>query len=238
MAGCGGEVQVPQPQGVSIARRGESLEGMLPADMEPTVTETATATATETFAAATATVTAAPTDTPIVPTATPDATLTAEPTSGITETAESNAPTETAVSSEGVCNPETNRQFGAKAIGAVNAARAQAGLSALVEQTQLTQIARQHSEAMACEDFFGHVTPDGLDVEARADQAGYPYISLGEVIAGGYASPAEAVDNWLKSPAHRAVLLDEAFTEIGAGYVYVPNSEYLYYWTLVLGSSD
>ncbi len=236
MAGCGGEAQVPQPQGVSIARRGESLEGMLPMGIDATITETATATVTIT--APTATATTAPTDTILASTATVEATLTAEPTALITETIESTIQAETPESSEGVCSPETNRQFGAEAIAAVNAARAQAGLSALAEQAQLTQIARQHSQAMACEDFFGHVTPDGLDVEARANQASYPFISLGEVIAGGYASPEEAVGSWLESAAHRAVLLDKAFTEIGAGYVYVPNSEYLYYWTLVLGSSE
>ena len=236
LTGCGEEAQAPQPQSVSIAQRGESLEGAPPVEMDPSVTETATAT--ETLAAATATVTAAPTDTLPAPTATLEATLTAEPTSLITETVESAVPVETSETPEGVCSPETNRQFGAEAIAAVNAARVRAGLSALIEQAQLTQIARQHSEAMACEGFFGHVTPDGLDVEARAEQAGYPFISLGEVIAGGYASPEEAVGSWLKSAAHRAVLLDDAFTEIGAGYVYVPDSEYLYYWTLVFGSSE
>lgn len=236
LTGCGDDVQTPQPQGVSIARRGESLEGVLPMEMDATITETATPT--ETVAAPTATATTAPTDTLPASTATVEATLTAESTSLITETIESTIQAETPESSEGVCSPETNRQFGAEAIAAVNAARMQAGLSALAEQTQLSQIARQHSQAMACEGFFGHVTPDGLDVEARADQAGYPFISLGEVIAGGYASPEEAVDSWLKSAAHRAVLLEEAFTEIGAWYVYIPNSEYLYYWTLVLGSSE
>ena len=238
LTGCGGKAESPQPQGVSIARRGESLVELTLSGNDSAVTETSAVIDPQPTATASVTATFVPSETPPAPTATMETASTPEPTTLLTETAGPAEPAETAESPEVVCSPETDRQFGAEVIALVNASRKQAGLSALVEQAQLTQIARQHSQAMACEDFFGHITPEGLDTEARADQAGYPYTALGEVIAGGYASPEDAVESWLASSPHRAVLWDAAFTEVGVGYVYVPTSEYLYYWTLVLGSAE
>jgi len=234
LAGCGRGVMLPEPQGVSIARRGESLVDLPPTESVPVATETLTATETlpPVTASATATLSSA-TDTPAPSpeaTSTPGSTLIAPGTAEPANTVE--APNAT----EAVCAPETNRQVVAEVINLVNQARIETGLAALVEQTQLTQMARRHSEAMACEGFFSHETPDGLDVEARADQAGYSFIALGEVIAAGYSSAEETVDGWLESGPHRAVLLDDTFTEIGGGYVYVPGSEYITYWTLVFGS--
>lgn len=113
-----------------------------------------------------------------------------------------------------------------------NRTRARLGVSPLELRLDLIEVARAHSLDMANRDYFSHRSPEGAGPGDRA--AHLDFTALGENLARiRYAEqPAPlAIEGWLKSPAHRRVLLDERrvayrYTGVGAargsdGTVYV-----------------
>jgi uncharacterized protein YkwD len=116
---------------------------------------------------------------------------------------------------------------GREILDAVNAARAvprQCGEQAfgaappVVWNKALGAAALAHSRDMAARRHFGHEGSDGSMVASRTTRAGYNWRLVGENIAAGQTSAAEAVAGWLDSPGHCANLMNPAFTEMGAGY--------------------
>jgi len=113
----------------------------------------------------------------------------------------------------------------------VNAERAKAHVSPLKADDKLSAIARAHSQDMARRNFFGHVNPDGEDPTARGLRAGYQCrkvfgdrirTGLGENLyeASGTARidiEHASVAGWMKSPPHRANILEKAYTKTGVG---------------------
>lgn len=122
-----------------------------------------------------------------------------------------------------------------------NQNRAEAGCPPLSLDPRLTQAAEQHSQQMAQEDFFAHVSPGGSSPADRVRAAGYDYRLVGENIAAGYASPDAVVESWMGSEEHRENILNCEFKEIGVSHVYAKDDpgqeEWHHYWTQVLGTS-
>ncbi len=136
-------------------------------------------------------------------------------------------------------------QAGLQVLALVNAARAQArqcGDSAFGPAAPLRwnpllgQAALAHSDDMAERHYFEHVQPDGSAPADRATRAGYRWRLVGENIASGQRTPAEAVAAWLDSPGHCANLMNPRFSEMGAAYAINPgNDNRTAFWTQVLG---
>jgi uncharacterized protein YkwD len=65
----------------------------------------------------------------------------------------------------------------------------------------------------------GHIGSDGSSLQARIADAGYTRTGYtGEIVywgTGSAATPSAALDLWMESPAHRAIILNCAFTEGG-----------------------
>jgi uncharacterized protein YkwD len=106
----------------------------------------------------------------------------------------------------------------------INAARAKHGLGRLGSASSLARAASAHSRDMATRDFFSHDSPGGATPEDRIEGAGYlagaTSWAIGETIAwgsGGLASPQSIVRSWLRSPGHRAILLDGRYDDVGIG---------------------
>jgi uncharacterized protein YkwD len=113
----------------------------------------------------------------------------------------------------------------------VNVERAKAHLPALKPDDRLSAIARAHSRDMARRHFFGHVNPDGEDPTTRGRRAGYECRkSLGDRIRTGLAENLyeasgtarkdiehASVAGWMKSPPHRANMLEKTYTSTGVG---------------------
>jgi uncharacterized protein YkwD len=106
----------------------------------------------------------------------------------------------------------------------INAARSERGLSALGATASLARAAAAHSHDMAVRDFFSHDSPGGLTPAQRIDRAGYldgaSTWRIGETIAwgsGSSASPSAIVRSWLRSPPHRAIVLDGRYQDVGIG---------------------
>ena len=102
----------------------------------------------------------------------------------------------------------------------VNVARAAQGVGPVVVRSALVRAARAHSRDMVTRGFFAHNAPGGQDFGSRILGYYKPRRAIGETIAwgaGATASPDAIVAGWLRSPAHRATLLDRRFTGIGIG---------------------
>jgi uncharacterized protein YkwD len=84
------------------------------------------------------------------------------------------------------------------------------------DDPRLTAAAQRHANDMLNNGVDGHMGSDGSSPQARIADAGYTGTgSTGEIAywgTGSAATPSAALDSWMESPAHRAIILDCAFT--------------------------
>lgn len=100
----------------------------------------------------------------------------------------------------------------------VNQARAQVGLSPLRMDPLLQQAAREHSADMYKRHYFSHRTPDGKTPYDRLRDLRFHYVTAGENLA--FAPDVDqAFDSLMKSPDHRANILNPDFRCIGIGAI-------------------
>ncbi|MFD9333306.1 sigma-70 family RNA polymerase sigma factor [Streptomyces sp. NPDC060028] len=157
------------------------------------------------------------------PSATPSPSASASPS----PSAASPSPTATPTPSQTRSTPPPSRapapapapQGGtaAQVVALVNSERAAAGCGPLKEDSQLRAAAQGHSDDMAKRSFFSHTNPDGADPGQRTTAAGYRWSTYGENIAQGQQTPQQVMDAWMKSPGHRANILNCSFKDIGVG---------------------
>ncbi|MDI6100287.1 CAP domain-containing protein [Actinoplanes sp. NEAU-A12] len=103
-----------------------------------------------------------------------------------------------------------------------NIERTSHGCPALAVNAQLTEAARGHSGWMAQSGKFSHTGRSGSSFVTRVKAAGYTKPSA-ENIAWGYRSASAVVDGWMKSPGHRANILNCKSKTVGVGVVYTAS---------------
>jgi len=108
----------------------------------------------------------------------------------------------------------------------IDAERRRRGRSALRTTARLQRAARAHARDMVARDYFAHLAPDGTRVSDRIRRTGYlrgvRAWHVGEVLAWGVGPRGSAratVRAWLRSPPHRAVVLDRSFRDVGVAIV-------------------
>ena len=119
--------------------------------------------------------------------------------------------------------PGNEAEVRAATLCLLNAQRVHNGEPPLTENARLQQAATFHSLDMAKRKYFDHLDPEGEQPVARIVHAGYPPIFVGENLAWGEltkGTPAHMVSLWMKSPGHRANVLERGFREIGIGLAY------------------
>ena len=116
--------------------------------------------------------------------------------------------------------------FEAEVVHLVNQRRAEHGLKPLIQDWQLSRVARYKSQDMKDLGYFSHTSPTYGSPFQMMKNFGISYRTAGENIAKGYASPEAVVNAWMNSPGHRANILNSTYTHIGVGYVPSGN-----YWT-------
>lgn len=116
--------------------------------------------------------------------------------------------------------------FAQQVLDLVNAERINVGLSPLSMNYDV--LARADIRAIEIDGYFSHTRPDGTSCFTAL--SGISYSAAGENIAAGQRSPSEVVTAWMNSDGHRANILNPAFTQIGIGFYYNPNSLYQYNW--------
>ncbi|MBN1569896.1 MAG: CAP domain-containing protein [Acidobacteria bacterium] len=95
------------------------------------------------------------------------------------------------------------------------------GLPSLVMDIELTQIARRHSQDMACQGFISHSLPSG-NLKSRMVQAGYQHEIARENVATA-PSVIQAQNALIESPGHESNMLAEDITRIGIGIARCPE---------------
>ncbi|WP_081933984.1 CAP domain-containing protein [Massilia sp. 9096] len=135
------------------------------------------------------------------------------------------------------------QQTGEEILALVNAARAQprtcgtqafSAAGPLRWNDTLAEAALGHSTELATHHYFSHVEHDGSTPASRVTRTGYGWSRVGENIASGQRTAAEAVQSWLDSPGHCANIMNPTFTETGTAYAINPGNEnHTAYWTQV-----
>ncbi|MEU6089839.1 CAP domain-containing protein [Streptomyces sp. NPDC047085] len=96
--------------------------------------------------------------------------------------------------------------------------------------------AQRHTVDMAQDHYVGHTGSNGSTMVDRFEAAGYTgWSSLAENVAAGQATAAGVVKAWMKSPGHRANILNCSLKHIGVGYVKASGSAGGPYWTQDFG---
>lgn len=92
------------------------------------------------------------------------------------------------------------------------------GLATLRHNTRLSEASRLQAEQLAELQRLEHEVSGGRypRPEDRLAAAGYIWQRYGENLASGQRSAADAVQDWMDSPGHRANIVNVNFTEIGA----------------------
>lgn len=119
-----------------------------------------------------------------------------------------------------------DRSETAAMLGWINEARAAEGLSPLAGDSRLDAVAESHSLDMATQRYFSHTSPTTGAPADRAAAAGLVYRSLAENIALNQSVRA-AHEALLRSPGHRANLLDGDLRRVGLGIVRGPDGFYV-----------
>lgn len=106
----------------------------------------------------------------------------------------------------------------------------------LAWQAQLEQAAASHAKDMAARRSMSHTGSDGSGVSERVKREDYAWARLGENVSAGYATQAEALAGWMKSPGHCSNMMSPGFAEVGVAGANAPGDSFGWYRTMVLGS--
>jgi uncharacterized protein YkwD len=121
-------------------------------------------------------------------------------------------------------------QAGGPFVTAINRFRRTHGLGAVILSRSLSRAALAHVRSLATAGQFTHDWDDGTPFAAWMLRY-YPPLAGGSWIAGENLlwgpteiTPSAAVAAWLKSPAHRQILLSASWRELGVGIVAVKEA--------------
>lgn len=115
-------------------------------------------------------------------------------------------------------NPSVNEQY---LVNLINQERQLQGLKGLTINQQLASAARAKAIDMVNGNYFDHNSPSGKTPWMFIRESGYNYSKAGENLAIGFDSTSAPVSAWMKSPSHRANILQSAYTETGLAEVKV-----------------
>lgn len=114
----------------------------------------------------------------------------------------------------------------AEIVRLVNEERARAGLSPLTIDRNMEKAGMVRAKEIV--NSFSHTRPNGTSFATALKEQGVTYRGAGENIAWGQKSAQAVMDAWMKSPGHRANILDAKYTKIGVAHY--QNSQGTNYW--------
>jgi uncharacterized protein YkwD len=117
-----------------------------------------------------------------------------------------------------VSDPVIDEEAEIEMLRLVNQERALQGLSELVIDEALREVARAHSADMFQRGYFGHIDPDGITPFTRMQAGGVLFILAGENLA---LAPTVSIahQGLMDSPGHRENILRPQYGRIGIGAV-------------------
>src|SRR5690606_32347002 len=111
---------------------------------------------------------------------------------------------------------KTREDLEAEMLDLINAERKKQNLAILKPDSELTEVARNHSRDMFARSYFSHNTPDGLSPFDRIRKANIMFLSAGENLALAQTLQI-AHEGLMNSPGHRANILRFSFGRVGIG---------------------
>ncbi|WP_196279141.1 CAP domain-containing protein [Catellatospora vulcania] len=100
----------------------------------------------------------------------------------------------------------------------LNQRRAEVSCPAVTADTQLAEAAGRHARDMLDHDVRDHTGSDGSTAQQRIADTGFDASASGEILywAQGAGDARQAVDAWMDSSGHRAIISDCGLTHVGA----------------------
>ncbi|WP_461471711.1 divisome-associated lipoprotein DalA [Pararhodobacter sp.] len=117
---------------------------------------------------------------------------------------------------------------------AINAVRAQAGLSQVVLNVPLTSAAATHARDMSIQGRPWHFGSDGSSPIDRVNRVGYTGQFLGETLSETYETEIETLTAWIEARGTREIILDPRVREIGFAWYQEANGKI--WWVLTTGT--
>ncbi len=96
-----------------------------------------------------------------------------------------------------------------------NFSRQAFGLGPLAMNPELSAAAQAKADDMLKNQYFGHISPQGLTPWDFIKSAGYNYIIAGENLAINFYTSEDVENAWMNSPDHKANILNKDFDDIG-----------------------
>ncbi|MEK6675692.1 MAG: CAP domain-containing protein [Planctomycetota bacterium] len=130
--------------------------------------------------------------------------------------------------------PEDAARLADQVLQYVNLERVAEGLPPVVMNSTLEDIAGDYACRMVDEGFFDHRDPGtGAGPAQRALDGEYLFYAIGENLAAGQQTPVEVMNVWMESDAHRGIILDPKWEEIGIAVR--TGGAYAVYWVQEFG---
>jgi uncharacterized protein YkwD len=115
-----------------------------------------------------------------------------------------------------VKHPRSRPDLEAEMLVLVNRERQKKGLKLVLADTAMASVARQHAADMFGRGYFSHLTPEGASPFDRMATAKLNFLIAGENLALAQTLSI-AHSGLMKSPGHRANILNPAFGRLGIG---------------------
>jgi hypothetical protein len=96
-----------------------------------------------------------------------------------------------------------------------NSERVKESLPLLTYNTTLQAAAQMKANDMSAKNYFAHTSPEGFTPWFWFGKAGYLFYFAGENLAVDFDDSDAVTRAWMKSPTHKANILNGKFTEIG-----------------------
>jgi uncharacterized YkwD family protein/spore coat assembly protein SafA len=125
--------------------------------------------------------------------------------------------------------PSDIRSLETEVIRLVNVERSKAGRPALVENSEISRIARIKSQDFINNKYFSHNSPKYGSPFDMLKTFGIKFTAAAENIASGQKTAAEVMRTWMNSSGHRSNILNSTYNQIGVGVARANNGNL--YWT-------
>jgi len=134
--------------------------------------------------------------------------------------------------------PSFNKDIELEFLRILNRARIEKGLNPLSLDQDLCRAARYHSYDMGSQNYFDHTSYDRPNNGSKLIEVCGTFTRIrkfapcyGENIAAGNGSAEGVYNQWFNSPGHKKNMFNSSWTKIGIGFVRVPGSKFIDYWT-------
>jgi len=131
--------------------------------------------------------------------------------------------------SETPSDSNDNRSLELEVIRLVNKEREKAGITQLIENDKISNVARTKSKDFINNNYFSHNSPIYGSPFDMLDSYGIKYTAAAENIASGQRNPTEVMYYWMSSSGHRANILNSTLNQIGVGVA--RDNDGNLYWT-------